>query len=358
MDKKKKSVIRAGAVLMVALAAGHLVQTLNADKTVAVVERPRAVEQVSAGPGAVAADPVMPVTASLTGTAAAADPDPALPATEPSVVATDPPLDSSVPTAPVLAALPETVEATPAPMVPEQEAAQEPAPAIAPVAPPVVAVDTCASDLTLTAGPLAMISVNIVAPCRAGERVVLRHAGLVVAEQLSDTGTLTLDLPAMQSQGEVSVLFPNADVLRDSVTVPDAARARRFAVQWMADDAFQLFAFENGATYGDPGAVWSEAPVSPSGGFVVALGNPMLDLPMMAQVYTYPADATLSAEIAIEAAVTEVTCGRELLGETLDTRTGVVEVLDLTLAMPDCDAVGDILVLKNPGQDVTLAAAD
>ena len=37
---------------------------------------------------------------------------------------------------------------------------------------------------------------------------------------------------------------------------------------------------------------------------------------------------------------------------------GTRSVNDLTLAMPDCDAVGDILVLNNPGQDVTLTASN
>mgnify|MGYP006147623581 CR=1 FL=1 len=58
----------------------------------------------------------------------------------------------------------------------------------------------------------------------------------------------------------------------------------------------------------------------------------------------------------VEAAVTEATCGRELLGETLTSRGGAVEVAELTLAMPDCAAAGDILVLKNLVPEMTLAA--
>ena len=38
---------------------------------------------------------------------------------------------------------------------------------------------------------------------------------------------------------------------------------------------------------------------------------------MLAEVYTFPADAKAKPEVVIEAAVTETTCGRELLGETL-----------------------------------------
>ncbi len=58
----------------------------------------------------------------------------------------------------------------------------------------------------------------------------------------------------------------------------------------------------------------------------------------------------------VEAAVTDLTCGRELLGETLTSVGGAVMVNDLTVAMPDCDATGDILVLKNLVPDMKIAS--
>jgi hypothetical protein len=105
----KKSGIRAGAVLVMALAAGHLVQTLNDTKTATAKVKPSSVEQVSAGadtaPGKtpVTADTVLPATASLGGVATDApkvDPAP--------VLATEPILEMPAEPAPVLAALPET----------------------------------------------------------------------------------------------------------------------------------------------------------------------------------------------------------------------------------------------------------
>ncbi len=47
---RKRSIIRAGAVLVVAVAAGHLVQTMNARKETASkeAEQPKQVEQVAA----------------------------------------------------------------------------------------------------------------------------------------------------------------------------------------------------------------------------------------------------------------------------------------------------------------------
>jgi hypothetical protein len=254
---------------------------------------------------------------------------------------------------PILAALPETPAETPEVMAPMAEGPTEAAP-VSPEAPAMAAA--CKPEMQLKQGEMAMISVSISAACMAGQRVVLRHAGLAMAEELSADGNLQLDIPAMQEDGSVSALFANAEVLHDSISVPDAAKTRRFAVQWMADDAFQLHAFENGAEFGQPGDVSNDSPVSPNGGYLIALGNPSLDLPMMAEVYTYAPDAKV--RISIESAVTDITCGRELLGEVIETHDGKVSTNDLRLAMPECDAIGDILVLNNPGQDVTLAAVN
>lgn len=375
MDKKK-TLIRVGAVLVVAFAAGQLVQTMNAGRSTAEAPRPTDVQTVSAGATAAtpAINPAIPAAASL-----------AVPAAEtetvlPEVVVTKPAAaPGNASDAPIPVALPKTAEpwsldANTALPVPADDLAQQlvdEAPAALPeqallpdsadlagTTPEAatLAEGACTTDMSLAAGPQAMISVSIFAPCHAGERVVLRHGGIAVAETLADDGALQLDFPALDAGGELSALFPDATVLRETVAIPDATN--RFAVQWMGDDAFQLHAFENGADYGQAGDVNAESPVSPNGGYMVVLGNPTLDFPMMAQVYTWPSDATVVVDVVIEAAVTELTCGRELLGEVVQAKGLNRTVTDLTLAMPDCDAVGDILVLNNPGQDVTLAAAN
>ncbi len=236
-------------------------------------------------------------------------------------------------------------------------AAADPAVETPPLAAPAATPD-CTPQLALQAAPQAMIALTLTAPCHADQRVILRHAGLAVAERLDATGTLSIDLPALSPSGEVSVLFTDATIARDAVPVPDATRLQRFAVQWMADDSFQLHALEGGAGYGDPGHVSAVQPVSPNGGYLVSLGDPTLDLPMMAEVYTWPADTTVTVAPSVEAVVTDATCARELLGETIHAVGGKTTVKDLTLAMPDCDALGDILVLNNLVPDVTLAAAN
>lgn len=363
MDRKR-SIIRAGAVLAVALAAGHLVQTMTADQqqvAAAPAAKPTEVTPTSAGEdagaAAVAAKPVdaVPAAAALTPDEGPVPPTGkamAEPATDLAALTDDPALPL-LPTVepPVSSDPPRLAEpAAPAPL-PEATASGA-APDSA------TAKADCTPRMSLMAAPQAMISVVLSAPCHADHRVTLRHAGLAVAEQLDAAGALAIDIPALSTGGEVSVLFADATILRDAVPMPDAASVQRLAVQWMAGDTFQLHALEAAATYGAPGHVWADQPVSPHGGYLVSLGNPDLDLPMMAEVYTWPADAAVPVLPSIEAVVTETTCGRELLGETLHAAAGKTTVRDLSLSMPGCDALGDILVLNNLFPDMTLAAAN
>lgn len=308
MDMKRR-LLRAGAVLFVALAAGHLAQNLAAsrhEKAQAAAAEPKKIEKVSAGPQTAPAP-----TAAQVELAALTVEMPKLP-----------PL-TRLPGLPTL-----TQPATP----------------------------DCTPHLALTAAPRGMIALTLGAACAAGQRVVLRHAGLAVAESLDAGGQLALDLPALDAAGEVSVLFADASSTTAHATLSDTPLPRRFAVQWMAEDSFQLRAVEGGQSYGDPANVSTEAPVSAHGGYLVTLGDPTLDLPMLAQIYTWPADPALTADPVIEAVVTSATCDRTLLGETIQSQDGKATVTGLTLAMPGCDALGDILVLNNLAGNVTLAA--
>ena len=222
----------------------------------------------------------------------------------------------------------------------------------------------CAMTFDLVAEPAAMIGLTLAAPCRANERVVLRHDGLAVTGKTSGTGALFVSLPALSSTATVTVRFRDDQSVAATVTIPDAADVRRFGVQWMGDDAFQLHAFEDGVDYGEPGHVSAADPQLPlagqalSGGFLSVLGNDQVEFPMLAEVYTYPVTSTAPVRIVVEAAVTKGTCAREILGETLAGTGGITTMTELTLAMPDCSAVGDILVLKNLDPDLKIAAAD
>lgn len=199
---------------------------------------------------------------------------------------------------------------------------------------------TCTAALELTAAPGALLKLALTAPCHRNERVVLRHAGLAVTARIGVEGSFSGTLPAMDRAGAVSVLLTDGSEIEAAAPVADMAGIRRFAVQWLAEDAFQIHV---------PAA--QEDRLS-------RLGDATVSLPMMAEVYTFPPASTGGEAATLEAAITPATCGRELLGETLESRNGRSSVTELSVTMPDCAAVGDYLLLKNLPGDVSIAAAN
>jgi hypothetical protein len=361
MDRKRKIGLTL-ATLSIAIGAGHLVQQ-SADRDVrAAAAAPTAIVPLSARAQPEAAPAAAPV---IVATAAPrrAPPEPAAPSPASAATAALPqgaPAGAPAPAAAAPAAAPDLAAADPVPpaTVPAAVAAAEPAalPATPPAPAPQAAApaETCAPALSAVATPGAVLSLALVAPCDGGARVVLRHGGLAVTGRLSGAGTLFTTLPGMEPAGEVTVLFPDGTRATAAAAL-DMEGIRRLAVQWQAEDAFALQVYENGAAFGAPGHV---SAASPSGaGSLAVLGEAAVDLPLLAQVYTFPADAT-PVNVTVEAAVTAATCNRDLLGEVVETAAGTVSSAEITLAMPDCGGVGDFLVLNNLAGQTTLAAAD
>jgi hypothetical protein len=246
----------------------------------------------------------------------------------------------------------------PEPQLPKAVAAEAP-----PAMPAeVIATDPCPVTLDLSNGENAMIGITLVSPCHVNERVVLKHAGLTITAKTTVTGALFTDLPALLQDATVEVMFSDNTSTSAQISVPELADLQRFAVQWQADDAFHIHAFEGPADFDGPGDISNANPqtpvagVPPKGGFITALGDAATELPMLAEVYTFAADARVKPEIAVEAPVTATACGREILGQTLQTNTGVVDISDISLTMPQCDAIGDYLVLKNLASDTNIAS--
>lgn len=361
--ERKRRLAMVFAMIGVALGTGHLVQQGAAGNAgpAAASATPTQIVQVSAGPEAAVAPPiaaaatVVPaspvVIADMPKAPVVADPAPIVTADlSPSAAAPAPPVVDLSPAPAGVAGKADPLIVTP--------------PALPNLAPAPVVADACAPSLRLAAAPQAMIGVSLVAPCAPDARVVIGHGGLSITGKTNAQGSLFLSIPALEVDATVSVRFADATETAQSVRVPAMATLRRMGVQWQNGDAFQLHAFENDAGYDEPGHVSAAKPQMPTtglagvGGFITLLGEPGVDLPMLAEVYTFPAGIAANADFVIEAAVTDATCGRELLGETIMTLAGNVYIADLTLAMPDCDAVGDILVLKNLLTDLTIAAAN
>lgn len=335
----RKRILRVGAIVAVAGATGFVMQSQDrpapAQRVAAVVATPPAAPVVAPAPAVQAEAPV-----------AAPDSGPRILAAATGAVPGLPPLSGPRP--------------DPAPQAPVDFAATAPAAEPAPQ-PLAAAQGSCAEDLVLVPAAGAMLDLGLIAPCRAGQRVLLRHGGLVVTGQLSPAGTLAMALPALTSPAEVTVAFSDGSDVMQTADVADLDRFDRFAVQWMAEDAFALHAFADGAGYDQPGHIHAAAAPGPlaDGGFMLALGDAGVDRPLLAQVFTWPADRPAlsgKVDLVIEAPVTEATCGREMLGETLQRIGGRLTVRDLTLAMPECDGTGGFVVLADPLADDRLAA--
>ncbi len=349
----KRRLARGVAVIAIALGAGQFMQSISGKAPPQraaenqMDKKPKAIERVAATNTGDKPAPMVALTAPSNPAPAPSKPAAPVMAGVTAPAATPAPAPKAViEVAPALHAKPMT--ATP-PAMPASKAAL---------------AEACPVSLDLSNADNALIAITLVAPCHADERVVLKHAGLTITAKTTLTGALFADLPALLQDAQVEVMFRDTTSVAASVAVPELAGLRRFAVQWQQDDAFQLHGFEDGSDFGGPGDVSAATPHQPiagapaKGGFLTLLGDATTDLPMLAQVYTYPKDSTIKPEIVVEAAVTAATCGREMLGQTLQTTAGTVKVSDMSLAMPDCDAVGDYLVLKNLVQDMTIASSN
>ncbi len=402
MDLKvsiKRRLARVVSVLAVAILLGHVVQTLSETPpdlptsavTPAATPAPKSIVAVAAGPQEAALPTSTASALSLPSLnmSAQAETAPAIikatttplqaASTEPvqtpvpALAVTEPPAALSAPAQPqvMLATQGTDVPATPsiavpAPGQPEIVSATEPEPSIVPktMADLMAPEASCNNAMDLSVVATTMIEVALLAPCHPNERIVLRHGPMAITAKTTADGSAFLKIPALDTAGEVSLRFADATEIKGAVSVPEMADLRRFAVQWLDRDTFGVNAFEAGAGYNDPGHISAANPGNLpltgqiGGGYLMILGDTQATPPMLAEVYTYPKDAVMPVEISIEAVVTTETCGRELLGEVIISDGGSPTVSDLVLAMPDCSAFGDILVLKNPVPDLTLAAAN
>ncbi|MBU2981065.1 hypothetical protein KO498_04485 [Lentibacter algarum] len=231
-----------------------------------------------------------------------------------------------------------------------------------------VPVENDSCEITMLAAPkaAALVSLTIQAPCQPNERVVIHHNGMMFAEATDSIGTLETTVPALAetavfiasfASGEGAVVTTNVD------TLPSFDRA---AVQVQGTSGISLHAREFDAEYGTEGHVWSDTPGSIAdaatgqGGFVLQLGDATLDNPITAEVYTFPTSiAKTEGEVllSVDIEITATNCGQDIEAQTLQTdSSGGIKVQNLDMTMPDCDTVGDFLVLNNLVKNLKVAS--
>lgn len=211
----------------------------------------------------------------------------------------------------------------------------------------------------------AMVQLTLSAPCMANERFTIHHNAMVFAAATDKNGQRQVTVPALS---ETAVFIANFATGESAVAKADVTALEyydRAVVQWTGAGGLEIHALEYGADYGQSGHVWAGAPrklseaAKGAGGFLTRLGDAGVINPRMAQAYTFPSGTAPRdgrVRLSLEAEVTQANCGQDVTAQTLQKSLGGrMRAQVLTLAMPDCDAVGDFLVLKNVFDDLNIA---
>ncbi|AUQ51752.1 hypothetical protein PhaeoP83_03529 [Phaeobacter inhibens] len=218
---------------------------------------------------------------------------------------------------------------------------------------------SCEMTAEAVPGPMAEVRLTVLSLCRPGERLTIHHNGMMFSSRLDETGALTVQIPALSSSAVFIVEPKSGRGAVATTSVPDLDLVSRVVLQWAGNSGFELHAREFGAGYGSAGHVWRGADLTAGRGSVVQLGDATQLAPRLAEVYSVPrlgGDQSGAIDLTVEAEVTAINCGRDVSAQTLELRDGRLRTRDLTLAMPDCAATGDFLVLNNLLETLKIAA--
>ncbi len=209
-------------------------------------------------------------------------------------------------------------------------------------------LDGCKSTLSATRQLAAMVQLDIQSPCHTDADFVVWHQGMAFSGRTDDDGNATVRTPALDPNATFIVTFDNVEAARATVMVVDALEYDRAVLQWRGNNNLQLHALEFGATFGDPGHIWSASTQSPElaqqgeRGFMMRLGTSDAQLPYWAEIYTFPAGLMNRhglVALQVGATVTENNCGRDVDAVGIQTNSGRLLVSqDLAVRIPSCDA--------------------
>ena len=224
----------------------------------------------------------------------------------------------------------------------------------------------CVPEMVATASAAATISLSLAAPCYASTAFTIHHQGMMFTAMTDDAGNADLTLPALAEVSVVIAAFDDGNGAVATSAVPDFASYDRAVLQWQGDTSVMLSAYENGANFGDADHIFAGNPGdmdrlnAAEGGYLVRLGDEAAGNGLMAEVYTFPSGMMASGPdvmLIAEAEITANNCGHELNAQSIQiSPTGETSALDLRMVMPECDAVGDFLILQNMFEDLTIAS--
>lgn len=222
-------------------------------------------------------------------------------------------------------------------------------------------IEGCLPRLFLTPAPAGTVSLSFRAPCDGGAQVKISQ-GLVLASQtLDDAGRLSIRMPALTKDVSIGVTL-KGDTLTADIVVPDALDFQHVVLMWDGLQMLRLNAFEFGAARNEIGHVWSGAPKTPvrasrgTGGFLTRLTT---DTGPSAEIYSVPSGRALMrgvVRLVVEAKVTPATCGRIANAKAIQpTAFRRQSETDVEVALPDCDRIGEVVLLQNLLRDMRLA---
>lgn len=213
------------------------------------------------------------------------------------------------------------------------------------------AADQCRPRMDLGAAPGAMILLSLSAPCNRNERIVIRHSGLSFTARTEPGGTVRMLIPAMKPEAMVAVYLADAQLVLGKVAVPDASSYARFAISWEWPADLELRAID-----GEKVLVGTAAAFAGEAQRVISLGTSDVQSPVMAHVYSTLGQDLGQVQLTGELRITPSSCGRTLRLDTVYAAGGHATLEEQQVAVPLCGTAGDILLLKNLGADLKLAA--
>ena len=223
----------------------------------------------------------------------------------------------------------------------------------------------CDTSLEVTPMDEGQVALRLEANCITKERIVVWQDGLRFAARTSAVGVFEASIPAFRENTRFRVEFANGTSVEAGATVPGADAFDRVALLWSGTDNLSIHAFEFGATRGEAGHIHRTrpGPVARSSGTesgrIQRFGDPDVDAPLIAEVYSFPSGRAMKSGVVrlmVEVEVTPFSCGKTLDAEAIQTEAeGGLRSVALALDMPGCEAVGDILVLKNVLRDLRIA---
>jgi hypothetical protein len=223
----------------------------------------------------------------------------------------------------------------------------------------------CVPSMQATAGAAASLGLAIAAPCHVNAPFTIHHQGMMFTATTNDVGQAQLIVPALAEVAVVIAAFDGGDGAVATAIVADFASYDRAVLQWQGDASVKLSAYEDDAKFGDDNHIHSDNPGDMNrleaavGGYLVRLGDGSVGDRLMAEVYTFPSGMLGTAHnvmLVAEAEITSGNCGQELNAQSIQVSPNRdTAAIDLTMIMPECDAIGDFLILQNMFEDLTIA---